>query len=261
MPIVLGESLPRTEARREQPLPKEEKRNHPRFLAMVHPDRWVWDSLIKDWLPELGKLTISAGVQGVELLPNGQENPAMARAHYTTKGWMILEDGDPRLADVVPNGQYVSRFQAGNGWAYCFAWEGYERVRGSIEWGEDTALRVKFLKALIAKGFITPMSRKLKEVDIRETQKRVRRMHEKFALKPNFPSLKVRLEQAEALLADMYKAAGLRPDQPLGRDSAPSPTMVKGVEEIDPLGMLNEDDDIEPSVVGAPEVVKKKGGK
>lgn len=248
MPIVLGEAVPRGEVRTQAPLPKEEKRNHPRFLAMVHPDRWVWDVDLKEWLPELGKLTISAGVQGVELLPDGRENPAMARAHYTSKGWTILEDGDPRLADVVPNGQYVTRFRAGNGFAFCFAWEGYERVRGNIEWGEDKALRIKFLRAIIAKGFVPPMSAKLKEVDIRETQKRVRRMAEKFALKPNFPSLKVRLEQAEALLADMHKAAGLTPGQPL-----PS-SYTAPVEPIDPLGgMLNEDDDIEPSVVGAPE--------
>jgi len=156
---------------------------------------------------------------------------------------------------VVPKGQYISRFPAGNGWAYCFAWEGYERVRGSIEWGEDRALRIKFLQALVAKGFIPAMTSKLKEVEVRETQKRVRRLNEKFALKPNFPSIKVRLEQAEALLADQMAAAGFTP----GQGSLDTQIHLAPPAEADPLDAFG-DDDIEPSVVGAPEPKAVKKG-
>lgn len=218
MAVIFGSELPSKQQIVAAPLPKAEKRNHMPFILMVHPERYIWDPKEEDWVVELGRLTISGGVGGVGLDQNGREVIGMAVAARAQQGWLILPDGDGRLADPAfgtPNGKYLARHPAQpHGYATSFAWEGYERVRNSIEWCEDRPRRVQFQRALESSGIVPAIGAKLMELDVRDATTRVRRLGDKQARNPEHPSIRIRSEEAGHQLKAMRAAQAKR----LGKD-------------------------------------------
>lgn len=225
MPMIFGEAVSPATTPDAPRLPKGDKRARPNFRLMAHPDNWYWDVRVKEWLPDLARMVISGGVGGVALV-NGKEDDTLARAQLQKKRWVIIENGDQRLADVVPRGEYLTSWLAHGherSRAYGCVWEGYEWVRGVPEWGENHDLKVKFLRALVAKGIVPPMSPKDKEVEIRVVRNRVRRLTDQIARTPQFPSLHARLKAAEELLADLEADLAGKPAG--GAESAPPPNV------------------------------------
>lgn len=210
MPVIYGEALPTRAATNHAALPQAEKRNHLPFLLMIHPDRWTWDPVEADWLIELGRLPLSGGVGGVGIDPNGREFAHLAIAERQAKGWVVLQDGDPRLAAPafgLPGGKYLARHPANpHGYAHSFMWEGYERVRTSIEWGEDRPRRIAFQRAIEAAQLVPTMSPKLMDLDIRDVTRRVRGLGDKRSKNPEHVSIRIRLEDAEKMQKAMELA-------------------------------------------------------
>lgn len=221
MAVVFGESIPTRVSSNVPALPQAEKRNHAPFLLMVHAEHYRWDVVEQDWLIELGRLTISGGVGGVGIDANGRETPGLAIAYRQQQGWQVIHDGDARLSDAkfgTPGGKYLARHPANpHGFAVSFAWEGYERVRANIEWGEDRARRVQFQRALESTGLVPAMGQKLMEMDIRDATARVRRLGDKLARNPAFPSIRMRAEEAETMLTHMNLAKDKRLNKAVGK--------------------------------------------
>lgn len=207
MAITYGEALPQNQNSNVIPLPSVEKRNHMKFMLLIHPDRWVFDPGVQDWLPELGKLILSGGVNGVALDPNGREIATEAIANKTQLGWIPINDGDARLDDLIPNGKYLARHPAApHGFAYSWIWEGFERVRNTIDWGEDAALRIKFQRGLEAKGLIGSPKESLLRLDLREAKARCIRLGDRAAKNQTHPSILYRAEAAAQHLKTMEAA-------------------------------------------------------
>jgi hypothetical protein len=206
MSIVYGNAVSLNEtAQPKSRLPDAERRGRPKFVAMVHPDRWVYDTHAKAFLPEVGKMLISAGVNGVRLIGNREED-TLARANYGRKGWILIENGDPRLNPSPKNGQYLASWDTRSNFkVYGFHYEGFELVGSQVDWGVDHDARVAFLKQIVSAGIVPPMNPKLAQREIRQVELRVRRMEDRLAQNPNLAntSLVSRLSDAKKLLADM----------------------------------------------------------
>lgn len=204
MNIVFGATSAARSSAAVKPLPKEEKRTRPDFLLMAHPDHWYWDKAERCWLPDVAKLPISAGVGGVRIV-GGSEDASIARAARENNRWVVVPRRDPRLSEVLPDGgEYRAEWPASpRGFAYGCIWEGYTIVRGQIRWAENRDLKVRFLRALVERGFLPPMSDELKADEVMQAQARVRRLEAQVARSPEFPELRARLAEATQLLADL----------------------------------------------------------
>lgn len=207
MPIVFGESLPKASQSSTPVLPNVERRTRPRFAMLAHPHQWEWDADIKRWLPRLTKLKHDPGVQGVsyddihKILDTSE-----AENFYRRKGYLIMDNGDARLhgCSVLEDGEFMVRLRAGRGYAYCWVWEGFEKVGNSIVWEENAKVRRAVQEYLLDQGILPGMNPRLKDVEIGRLQARVRRLAEKVSDNSS-PSLRLRLKAAENLLADWVK--------------------------------------------------------
>ena len=204
MPIVFGESIPKASQSATPILPNIERRTRPKFSLLVHPDYWDWDATAKKWLPRINKFKHDPGVQGVSYDDIHKVlDTSEAENYYRRKGYTILPNGDPRLkkCGVLRDGEYMTRLRAGRGYAYCWVWEGFEKVGNRVMWAEDEEVRRAVQEYLVDTGVVAPMSDRLKEQEIGRLKARVRRLAE-AANENSSPSLRLRLTAAENLLAD-----------------------------------------------------------
>lgn len=252
MPVTFGSQEPDQDAHAVRPLPKAEGRARPKFTLMLHPDRWMWDSKTKEYVPELTKLKIIPGLQGVD--DNG--NDQAARAYYTAKGYIIVSNGDPRLAKMIPGGKYRTRWvalgrEAGKGvFAYGWPWEGYEWVGNKLEWQVDAATRNKFLRGLVALGIVPPITASLRNQKLREEIRVLERME-------------VRRRQKNAKLDDAEYLAQKQLIEDLKADIAKYPSAQSDVSvpeelRVADLELPDDEDDDDPLASVVP---TKKGGK
>ena len=203
MAVQLGEIGGGEEQKAPPDLNAKERRSHPDFLLAVHPDNWYWDRTEKCWLPDPGKLILSPGVGGCSEGRGGLIDSRLAETDAAKRGWKVLPPGDSQLQGCIANGQYKARHRAVGGYAYTWAWEGYEISRGSAYWEAVHPVRIKFLKGLVSAGVVQPMHPRLKQDEIRIAKNRVRRLEAQLARSPQFPDLAVRLETAQGYLADL----------------------------------------------------------
>lgn len=206
-------------------LGRQDRRTRPDFRMLVHPERWIWDRRAGEYLPKLGKMKRDPGVQGVGVQYDSQGRPHIddshARSFYISKGWTIVENGAPSLAEAVDGGKYLSRWGARGGWAYGWVWEIPHDVAGVIEWesDDDTELSVKrHIKATMLNG--EPDVR-WKKLQIRQHERKIRRLTAKQATKSQYKEIQTNLDKAIEHLA-VLKADLAKHDPP-----APKPKKSK----------------------------------
>lgn len=211
MPFITGEIDHARAVGQTYLLPKGERRGKPIFLLQVHPDCWDWDPRRGDWLPNASKLAIIPGCGGTKEGPKGSSDDSSILEMGRSKlGWKVIPNGDHRLAQVLPGGEYRAKFAAERGPAYGFVWEGYEVVRGKPVWGEDFDLRVRVLREIVRVGILPELSEAIVRDEIQIQKATVLRLAEKVARAPTFPILASQLREAEAKLKAMYAAAERR---------------------------------------------------
>ena len=191
-------------------LPRIERRTTPKFMLMIHPDRWSWDDEASEWLPEFGRLKLDPGVGGVGLKLDGKTVEAgPAISHRTEQGWIIIRNGSPQLADVLPGGQYLKAINARGGKAYTAVWELAYEVNGEVEWETDAGLLRKIRQHLKAEVLNGEPPVRWKRAQVRLQRRRVQRLHERHAGRPEHPTIKSMLtlesERLEAWEADLAK--------------------------------------------------------
>ena len=202
MGVTFGESIPKTQQSATPVLPMLTKRTRPRFTMMIHKDQWEWDPRLGEWLPRISNYGHDPGVQGVGFDPRTKRvDTSAADQHYRGKGYICFENGDPRLhIPDLPSGEFMVRLRAGNGYAYLWVWEGFEKVGKAIDWEVNWKVKNSIQKHLITSKVIPPMHPKLKQQHIKKLANRVRRLGEAISENTS-PSLRVRLTAAETLLA------------------------------------------------------------
>jgi len=212
--IVYGEQIPERATRPIPALSAHERRSHGLFMLFLHPQRWTWDTGERDWLIELIRAPISGGVGGVGLDGNGRELVQGMVADRMARGQIPLQDGDPRLADPAfgcAGGHYLARHPAlPHGYAVSCVWEGYEQFLTSVEWSEDSPRRVRFQRALESARIVPPMPPKAMDISLREARGRAKRLGDKLAKSPQFPSIRSNLEAAAEKVEAMVAAQSRR---------------------------------------------------
>ena len=204
MPITFGTAVQPAAVDTAERLPVLSKRQRPAFHLMVNKDNWTWDLEEKCYFPDLGKLQLSGGVNGVAIDDNGQEDDSHARGNYMKKGWRIVENGDPRLEKLVPGGRYLVRFPAkGYGHVYGCYWEGYEIVRGRVIWATNREAKVEFLQALVSQGFVAPMHNEIRKMNITDYKTKLQAIEARYFRYPNNVHLDVRIKVLKELIEDL----------------------------------------------------------
>lgn len=248
MPALFGSQEPDQEALAARPLSKAEGRSRPKFLMMLHPDRWVWDQATKSYLPELVKLKLISGLQGVG--ENGEDGAA--RAYFNEKGFVVVNNGDARLKSLIAGGKYRTRWvaqgsEANKGvWAYGWPWEGYEWVGGRLEWRTDESTRRKFLQGLVKLQIVPEMSPSLRNQLLREEIARLHTMQDRMAKKVGrmgTTDIKAQETLIEELKKDLEKHQGV--------EEVSAPEHLK----VSDLSLPDDDEDDD-----APKAKGKKGG-
>jgi hypothetical protein len=159
---------------------------------MLHPDRWVWNKDKKDYVPELCKLKLIPGLQGVE--DNGADGHA--RGYYTSRGYVVINNGDARLQKLIPGGKYRTRWLAlgpnpgRQVWAYGWPWEGYEWVGNELEWRVSDKILNKFVGGLVTAGIVPPMSYPMRERMYRDAKRTADRLDDRRSASTKGPTRK-----------------------------------------------------------------------
>jgi hypothetical protein len=200
-----GTAVEKTVAAAIVRLPKKDKRRKPLFLYMVRDHLWSWDKHAECYLPELGKFTRSAGINGVGLTANHLTDDKMGRANYQAKGWRIIENGDSRFADVITDGNYVTRWHAGSGYAYGPIWAGFELIGREVVWEINQEVRVAFLQRVMSAGLVAPMHPKLREANIREQKRKLTKLENAHFQKSNDTHIKAKIGEVQKFIKVLEK--------------------------------------------------------
>jgi len=225
------------------------------FEMMVHPDNWEWDSEGKQYLPRFGKRSISGGIQGVAIDGHGRVDDSQQRAHYINKKWILIPNGDGRLAGVLTGGVYLSKHPTKpHGFAHSWAWEGFEPVVGDkVEWSHDMKLKRAVQTEIVDLGLIPPMSTALRRLFLRRKQKALQQLQTRASQhSSNMPSnFKTRLEKlsdlVEDLRADYEKHLALTAT---GKTRAPVPKPKMKVPSMEVLRRMANSLDVDISDLG-----------
>ena len=225
MAINYGEAEPRKESA-SNVLPKEEGRTRPKLLLILDPNCWEWDAETGEYLVQPKKLPLMDGLQGVA---QGGD-PTLAIAHHTSRGRVVLKDGDHRLAmkddpsPLLRDGRFRSRFVAHHSTAgkgvYCYgwAWEGYERVMTDVVWQQDIEAKRRFCRHVVAVGLVPEMTHQMRGAYMRRTVDRLRRVRQRPTADPTLKAEQV--EACNVLLAALeadYAKHGGKSKQGTGR--------------------------------------------
>lgn len=197
-------------------LPVSEKRIRMQFRCMVHRSYWDWETTAGTWLPRLCRMIISAGINGVDLVKQGDrwvEDWRPAMANYVSKGFQVLQNPIVAFAQVLPpdpdgvrRGTYLRRWKSRpRGWAYGYVWEVPEDVAGELFWSHDEKLERAFKVAVRDMVLGGPPAQQLRAKFLREQEKLVRRRADKAAIRSELPQVKSRLQQEVEILDGMQK--------------------------------------------------------
>jgi hypothetical protein len=233
-------------------LPVAEKRIRMQFRCMIHRSFWDWDVAAGTWLPRLCRMVISAGINGVDLVKQGDrlvEDWRPAMANYVSKGFQVIQNPARALAQVLPpdpdgvkRGTYLRRWKAKpRGWAYGYVWEKPEDVAGELFWDHDWELERAFRTALRDQVLGGPPDQRLRQKFLREQTKLLRRRADKAALRSELPQVKTRLAEEAEILGAMQKEharlldleGGMRPAVPAVADALDA----EGFDEPEPVDL------------------------
>ena len=194
MAQVLGKRVSQEERHDAVKLPHRTKKSK-KFLFKHHPYRWYFVS--GEWLPQLGKLHIDPGVDGVT--EGGGLDLAVAA--NMRRGWTVIQPSDPRLGQYQDYMVALPHEAGGNSYIDCFQDVTVEAGRVFVESRSDDYH--DFLRHLVKAGIVPPMSKNILKVKTQAIEKKIERLRGAVSLNPANQIAAGRLRQAEGLLAAM----------------------------------------------------------
>jgi hypothetical protein len=154
----------------------------------------------KEWLPQLGKLVIDPGCDGVT--EGGGTD--LAVAGNMRRGWTIVQHSDPRLGEYQDYMVAVPHAAGGHSYLDPFQKISVEAGRMFTEpGGEDY---YAFLRHLVASGIVPPMSPNILKIKVHDEQKKIERLQGAVSLNPSNLIAASRLKRAEDRIAAMKRA-------------------------------------------------------
>ncbi len=205
MAQVLGKRVSQAQRTDAVKIPRR-VRKEPRFFFKWHPHRWMFAG--DEWLPQLGKLVIDPGCEGVT--EGGGTD--LAVAGNMRRGWTIIQHSDPRLGEYQDYMVAVPHASGGYSYLDPFRKISVEAGRMFTEpGGEDY---YAFLRHLVASGIVAPMSPNILKIKIHDEQKKVERLQGAVSLNPSNLIAASRLKRAEERIAAMERAGAPKTRKP-----------------------------------------------
>lgn len=203
MSVVIREKIDTSNASNAVSLPRSERAT-PEFRLMYHPGHWTWTGKEYGWLPDLGRLVMDPGVQGVpDKVPGRALDTSRARAHWQGKGWTVIDHLSPVLG---PHKEYLAKWRGERGAIWTTAYSTPEIIGSQVFWDFDREGYYKFLKYLVDNRVlgIEPMDSRLKGRHLRNLQRQVdQRVLPQLTQHPDSAALKARYEKLTAEINDI----------------------------------------------------------
>jgi len=198
MAQVLGKRVDREQRADAAKIPRRVKKRT-RFIFQHHPMRWSF--IGGEWLPQLSKLSIDPGVNGV----TGGGGTDLAIAGAMRRGWQMIQPSDPRLGEYQDYMVAYPHEAGGNTYLDPFQKITVEAGRMFVEPGG--ANYYEFLRHLLTSGIVAPISRNVIKIKTHAIEKKIERYLGAVSLNPANQIAAGKLERAQAELAAMIKAA------------------------------------------------------
>jgi len=196
MTQVIGEQVLQAERHDALKLPRSVKKRPP-FLYKSHPLRFSFYAKTGEWLPDLAKMWIDPGVDGVA----DSGDITIALAGNTSRGWQIIQPSDERLGEFKNYSQKLPHISGGHSHIPIFMGIDVEAGRAFIT--PDTDRWVAFRRHLIASGIVPPCSENIRNLKTREQRALCERLEGRQSNSPNNAALARRSAKARALLDAM----------------------------------------------------------
>lgn len=176
-----------------------------RYLYQFHPLRWYYDEADAaegndGWLPVLGQLNISPGVNGVA---DGNVIDA-AVLRNQRDGWTIIDDHDKRLGEFS---DYMQRFPARGPAVWASIFESVRVVGNRAMWSFDADRYRRFLRHLVDKGIVPQIDDAIREAKVDDLRAQIEGMEGRLANSAHNPALENRIGIKKRLLAGMLGEA------------------------------------------------------
>jgi len=194
MAQVLGKRVTQAERLDAVKIPRRVKKQV-RFYFKHHPMRFMFVG--GEWLPQLAKLRIDPGVDGV--VSGGGID--LAVAGNMRRGWQIIQPSDARLGEYQDYMVALPHEAGGNTYIDPFQKITVEAGRMFVEEGGEDYY--DFLRHLVASGIVAPISDNIKKIKLHDIEKKVERLQGAVSVNPANQIAAGRLRQAEELLAAM----------------------------------------------------------
>lgn len=184
-------------------------RNRFRFILQHHPFRWYFvESVFDDggdgWVPSLGRLNITAGVNGI----GDNLDTQLAEAGAMRRKWQMIREGDKRLPEA--DRFYTQKFPTrGKTVVWGSVWDSVKVIAGRAMWRFDAEGYLRFRLMLLELGIVPPLEDDVRDMLIDDKSTQLDRMNGRLAANPNNGGLAGRIERAETLLGKMR---GIRPE-------------------------------------------------
>jgi len=196
--MSFNKSISRKQASGKKLMPAAERRRNPRFTIMFHPSDWYWDLDEKEWLPNISKMNMEPGCNGID----ASGDLSIARNMYVQRGFHILENGDTRVG-CLDEGYYLASYDAQRGKVYKETWYEPEELSLIHYWVRNDDVYFEFLKD-VKKNILPAMATRAKQELIKRQQKRVDRLTNAVLTAPSVKGqLDAELERLEGMKADL----------------------------------------------------------
>jgi len=194
MAQVLGKRVDREQRADAAKIPRRVKKRA-RFIFQHHPMRWSF--IDGEWLPQLSKLSIDPGVNGV----TGGGGTDLAIAGAMRRGWQMIRSSDPRLGEYQDYMVALPHAAGGSTYVDPFQKVTVEAGRMFVEEGGESYYA--FLRHLITSGIVAPISANVKKIKLHDIEKKVERLQGAVSVNPANQIAAGRLRQAEGWLSAM----------------------------------------------------------
>jgi hypothetical protein len=194
MAQVLGKRVTQAERLDAVKIPRRVKKQV-RFYFKHHPMRFMFVG--GEWLPQLAKLRIDPGVDGV--VSGGGID--LAVAGNMRRGWQIIQPSDARLGEYQDYMVALPHEAGGNTYVDPFQKITVEAGRMFVEEGGESYY--DFLRHLVTSGIVAPISDNIKKIKLHDIEKKVERLQGAVSVNPANQIAAGRLRQAEELLSAM----------------------------------------------------------
>jgi hypothetical protein len=194
MAQVLGKRVTQAERLDAVKIPRRVKKQV-RFYFKHHPMRFMFVG--GEWLPQLAKLRIDPGVDGV--VSGGGID--LAVAGNMRRGWQIIQPSDARLGEYQDYMVALPHEAGGNTYIDPFQKITVEAGRMFVEEGGEDYYA--FLRHLVTSGIVAPISDNIKKIKLHDIEKKVERLQGAVSVNPANQIAAGRLRQAEELLSAM----------------------------------------------------------